>query len=846
MKIVYKIFRLLAIILLTVSVILFAAARMMQDKVADIILKSLNQNISTKLHVGTFRLSFLSKFPKASLELRDVFVQSSPDFNSGAFSGINTDTLLTARNVSVEFKITDIIKGNYTVERIRVRTGKINFFTDSEWKVNYDISTGAERSGSNVLTINLEKIYLSGIDSYYNNLANKLIINGVVRKGTLKSRIHGDNIDFNADGEVQIDSIQLNSTRINKMILAEIGIDLQKSKKGISFKKSNFHIDNFDFSLSGFISSDNIYDLKITGQNIDISKIRNYLPDKYFEMVTDYNPRGVLVIDSRIKGLMTRTTNPHTETSFRLEKGLITYAKSGMAIKNLSFDGIYSNGSKNRPSTGSLRINDFRAKLGSAEYNGSFSLSGFDDPHAELILKGMVIPSEIREFFSLKNISEAGGSAEIDLKLSGKVDLKNKFDLSDLTNMKTEGNIAFNSFSIGLNNNSLLVNDVNGSLLMGNSILAKNLKFLYRSQKISVNGEFSNLLQWLEGRPVQLTAKADISFNRLIPEAFLTNAAGTAVPASKKSAFKLPDDMVLDINFKIDSLTYKTFSSSGISGTLNFKPKLLTFKSFNMKALKGTISGNGFILQNYNKSVLSKGIFNVTNADVKMAFTSFKNFGQNFLIAENIAGTLSGSFSLLLPFDSLLKPQINSLTAEGKYTLVNGALVNFDPVKELSSFIEVSELQNIHFEKMENDFFIRNNYVYVPQMEVRSSAVDLSVNGKHSFDNDYEYHVKVLLSEILSRQRNKNKSNVTEFGEIEDDGLGRTSMLLKIVYKGEDVRVSYDMKAAANAVKDNLKSEKKTLKTILNQEYGWYKDDTASMEKPVEKKPRYKVTWDDK
>ena len=129
----------------------------------------------------------------------------------------------------------------------------------------------------------------------------------------------------------------------------------------------------------------------------------------------------------------------------------------------------------------------------------------------------------------------------------------------------------------------------------------------------------------------------------------------------------MPDDLVLDINFKIDSLTYKTFSSSKISGTLNYRPKLLTFKSFNMKALKGTISGNGFILQNNNKSVLSKGIFNVTNVDVNKAFTSFRNFGQNFLKAENIAGSLSGSFSLLLPLDSILNPQISSLTAEGKY-----------------------------------------------------------------------------------------------------------------------------------------------------------------------------------
>jgi hypothetical protein len=178
--------------------------------------------------------------------------------------------------------------------------------------------------------------------------------------------------------------------------------------------------------------------------------------------------------------------------------------------------------------------------------------------------------------------------------------------------------------------------------------------------------------------------------------------------------------------------------------------------------------------------------------------------------------------------------------------LVNGALINFDPVKELSSFIELSELENIHFAKMENDFFIRSNYVYVPQMEVRSSAVDLSVNGRHSFDNDYEYHVKVLLSEILSRQRKKNKKSVTEFGEVQDDGLGRTSMLLKIVYAGEDVKVSYDMKAAANEVKNSMKSEKKALKTILNQEYGWYKKDSASFEKPAEKKTRFKVQWDDK
>jgi len=846
MKILSKILKVLSIVVLSGIIILFAAARLMQDKVADIILQSLNHNVSTKLHVGNFRLSFLSKFPKASLELRNVLVSSSPDFRRGQFRGISTDTLLSARNVSVEFKITDIIRGNYTVERIRAKTGKAFFLTDTTGMVNYDITVKSDKKNHGNFTIDLQNIYVSDIKCYYNNLATRLILYGAVNKGTLKSRIHGDNLRFIAGGKLQIDSLSLYDIRINKRIESDADIDLDKTKSGIRFRKSNFKIDNYDFGVEGFISSENIYDLRVTGNNIDISRIRKYVPDKYSSMVSEYDPQGILVIESKVKGLMTRTSNPHAEINFRLEKGHVTNGRSHLSINNFSFSGNYSNGPKNRPETGSLKISEFKARLGSAEYTGSFALSRFSDPFAELTLKGKVIPSEIREFFDIQNISEAKGSVQTDLKISGKISFKRKFDFADLVDAKSNGTLDFNAFSIGFNKNTLLVNDVAGSILLSDNIFAKNLKFLYKSQRIAVNGEFQNLLQWLEGRPVRMSVKADISFNRLIPEAFLELSDASKKSSPKKKVFKLPDDLLLDVNFRIDSLSYKTYASSDISGTLNLKPKLLTFKSFTMKALKGTISGNGFILQNNNKSVLSKGIFNVTNVDVNKAFIAFQNFGQNFIIAENIAGSLSGSFSLLLPFDSLLNPQVSSLSAEGKYLLSSGGLINFEPVKQLSSFIELSELENIHFEQLENDFFIRNNYLYIPQMQVRSSAVDLSVKGKHSFDNDYEYHVRVLLSEILSKKRNKNKKTVTEFGEVQDDGLGRTSMLLKVVGKGEDLKVSYDMKAAASEVKNSFKSERKNLKKILNQEYGLYKNDSAAVEKPVEKKPRFKVTWDDK
>lgn len=845
MKLTLKILKLIAFLIIPVLFIMLTASFLLQDKVASIILKSLNKDISTKLEVGSFKLSFLKKFPKASLELKDVLVHSSSNFKSNSFKGINTDTLLAARVVTGEFRITDIIKGIYNIERVSARDGKINFYTDTAGLVNYAISVKSNNNGGDVFTIDLKRINLTNIKSYYNNLATKLVINGLVKEGTIKSRISGKNIDFTVNSDIQIAGFQLYNTKITRAINSEITLTLNSSKDGVLFKKGVLKVENFNFALSGFISSDNILDLKITGRNIDISKIRKYLPENYLKLVSEYDPSGSLIVDSKIKGLLSRTSNPHVEITCSLNRGRITYGKSDLTINNLSFTGAFSNGSKNRFETSFVSFNDIKATLGSAQYTGTFKLSNFVHPRIEVLLKGKVYPREIKEFFDLQNISTAKGSADIDLKIEGNLIHKDKISLSDIIDMKPEGTMVFNSMDIGFKNDKILLNKISGNVLSTNSIRATDFHFDYKGQNIKIDGEFTNLPEWIAGRRVKLFAKGDVFFSRFIPEAFVKDLNSGDASKPNKTAFSLPSDIILDINFRIDNLDYKTFSSSKIEGSLTYKPRTLTFKSLSMKSLNGSISGNGFVVQNSTKSFIAKGSFNVADIDVNKAFITFHNFGQDFLKAENLKGTLSGSLSLLLPLDSMLKYQIKTVTAEGKMILVNGALVNFEPVKHLSTYIELSELENISFARLENDFFIRNNFLYVPQMDVKSSAADLSVNGKHSFDNNYEYHVKILLSEILSKKRNKNKKNVTEFGVIEDDGLGRTSLLLKVVGKNEDIKVGYDMKAAGSEVKNNIKQERQTLKTILNQEYGWYKNDSLPKQEPVKKKLRFRITFDD-
>lgn len=827
----------------TITVVLFTASFLLQDKVTGMILKSLNKNIQTKFEFKSSHLSFLKKFPKASLDLKNVFVHSSPGFNAASFGKVNTDTLLFAHSVIAEFSITDIIHGIYNIDRIGIKQGRLNIYYDTAGMVNYEITANTGHPSDDILTINLDRISVSSVVATYNDLAKKLFIRGLIDNGKMKSRIVGGDIDFTANSDMRIDLFTLYGFTISRPMETVIDVNLHNSPKGMLFRKGSIAIDNIDLEVSGFISKDDILDLSLRGKNIDLKGIKKYLPEKYYEKIASYDPSGILNTSSTIKGLISRSVNPRIEVSFELSHGHVSYLNSALNINDLSFRGHYSNGPKMKSETSTFSFNDINGSLGSAHYSGSFSFSDFSSPDYTLHLRGKLIPSEIKEFFDIRDLSTTKGSADFVLALSGKMPATDKFSISDFLALNPVADLNFNSFGIGLHNDKILVDNVTGNVSVSDTVITKDLKFRYRKGDFKLSGTFINLPGWLTGKPVILSGDATLSSNTVRPGILFPSLLDSA--SSGKSAYMLPRDVRLDIDFSFDNFEYKTFTAEKINGSLSYKPGIVNFKTLKLNSMDGGISGNGFIIQNKNKSFLGRGSFDVESVNVNKAFKVFHNFGQDFIKAENLAGKISGTVSVLVPTDSVINASLKSISAEGKFTIDKGALVNFEPIQELSSFIEISELRNIHFEKLSNDFFIRNNFVYIPQMDVRSSAADLAVSGKHSFDDEYEYHIKILLSEMLSKKIHKPKPNTTEFGAVTDDGLGRTSMLLKIVSKGEDMKVSYDIKAAGSQIKNDIRNERKTLKTILNQEYGLFKKDTVATPKQTSSSPRFKVAWGD-
>ncbi len=843
MKLRIKILRTAAVVTGVVIIILFMLSVVLQSK-ADVILNAVNNNISTKIETGSVRISLLRKFPRASLELKDVFVHSSPGFDVMSFADASTDTLLSARNVSVVFSMTDLILGHYTVNRIRIKSGRLNLLTDKTGKINYDIywKESTEKDPEGGMDLNLDRIYLTGVRTLYNDLSSSLIIDGVINEGQLKSRFSGNNIDFHADTQLGIDFFRLDNLNIGRSFKADVDLNLQKTDSGVKFSKGIIRIEEWDFLLAGFVSSEKYIDLEITGNNIELSKISNFFPPEYQQALSDYRSSGLLEISGTITGPYAGNLSPDLNFSFSLENANVKNAKSRLAVDNFSFDGTFATGPGTGTANGSFIIQNLTGRLGSALYKGSLNISDFSRPSAEIKLSGRVYPAELMEFFNLKHIGRAAGSANLNLVFSGRLNKKEKYTFSDFLSLSSASEIVFNSFSIGFIEDNLWFEDVNGSLLISRKSLIKEMNLILNGQRIRFDGEVTNFPGWFAGNPVMMAVKGNIYSGSFSPESFGRNDNITDEP--QKALISFPGNIVADVDFRIDTFRYKSFTGTDISGQFSYKPKMANFKSFNIKSQGGAISGNGLFAQNPGKSVTGRGSFVMSDINVNEAFITFRNFGQDFITAENLAGSLSGSLSLLMPLDSMLKPDVNSVVAEGKYILRNGALKNFEPVKQLSNFIELSELENINFHQLENDFFISESYFYVPQMDVRSSAANISVNGKHGFDNRYEYHVRVQLSELLSKKAVKKRSPVTEFGVIEDDGLGRTSLLLLVESQGDATKVSYDVKAVTAQIKNDIRNERENLKTIMSQEYNRYGDDSVP-EPGSAQKPRFRISWEE-
>jgi hypothetical protein len=448
---------------------------------------------------------------------------------------------------------------------------------------------------------------------------------------------------------------------------------------------------------------------------------------------------------------------------------------------------------------------------------------------------------EIGELFNVAPyILESGhlaGSVEIEIPVNRKSD-----EISiEANEMHVQGRLSLQDITAGKCKSVLYATKLNGQLDFGNRIRFSGLTGRWLGFPVQVNGsipDISGLLASQSGQHYLLEAVAD----RFVLDTLLSRIRQTDATEDSDQPASRWD---LKCRFTAGKFSYGHFNAQDVNGTLSMDNNGVRIDPVTYYALDGYGTGQFEWMINQEKNPVLRAYTEVQQVDITKLFSAFNNFGQSVITSENIEGSLSGNVAFQTGFTSGGDPDMSSMLANASVAVTSGRLKHVEALYSLSKFIKLSELEDIHFSTLKNEIFIQNNTVIIPSMHIGSSALDLDLYGTQSFDNQFIYHIRLLLSDLLFRKASKADRNHNQYGIIEDDNSDRTSIYLVYKGDGDNSSIAYDKDRARQARKEALAREGRALKTILQQDLGLFKKDSLGTETTTEERKKFRLTFPD-
>lgn len=165
---------------------------------------------------------------------------------------------------------------------------------------------------------------------------------------------------------------------------------------------------------------------------------------------------------------------------------------------------------------------------------------------------------------------------------------------------------------------------------------------------------------------------------------------------------------------------------------------------------KGSVSG-------MNQRPVSHASWKVTGIEMKKLLESFSNFDQTFITSENLDGKANIWATSVLPFDENWNLLTKSVQVKSAVDIKDGRLKNMKTLEDFSDYVHLSDLQDISFNQLRNYMKIENGIVYLPVMFIQSTALNMSISGEHSFDQDILYYLKLNAGQVAANKLKKNE-----------------------------------------------------------------------------------------
>ncbi len=783
-----------------------------KDKAIAVITSEINKQLKTKIDVRSISFSVFSHFPQASIQFNDILIHSSTALNSADFDRTQTDTLLFAKQISLGFNLFNLLQKKYVFERITATDGKVFVLLDKNGNTNLDILKSSNtNANTSPVNVKLNSILLKDMELQLHNASNSLVVDASIYDAAISGNFYEKNYRFKIKSNALLK--ELSEEAVNFVDYRELSVNTQLAyRKDIyTITNGNLLIDHLPFIVTGTIATHPATNLQLhlKGNNINIETLLGLLPVQWKETISDYKSSGNLTIDGDISGIVDYKTLPSITAQFSINQGSVNYQPQNMTMKDIVLHGRFSNGKMHSAQSTTITVDSFQTTVKQSTISGYFNLKNLTAPHftTRFDINGAL--QSWAQFFPMDSIEILSGNLAGHLALSGTLKNLDSLTTETIKSLKNNSRFSLQNGALKFKNQSNTYSHINGNIhFADDDAIIDSVRFKMNKQFVSLSGRIYHYLSLLDNSRRQLKSNLTIKTSYLNVNDFLKAFSDNNTQSSDESL-----NLNTRLQLAIDTLDYDKLHITHLSANAVLQKNAIHIEQYNFRSLEGETTGSLDFTDLPNEKTLRISAY-LNHININKLFVSFDDFGQDFITHKNLNGYVTTNVSFATNLNNSYKIIPESIISNAQITIKNGELIHFEPMQKLSKFTRIKDLSDVHFKTLSNEIFIEKSKIIIPEMTISADQFSLDLSGTHNFAGIYEYHLHLLLSELLSSQ-----NDVTEFGTVEPN-TNKTSLYLLLTGTANDSKLKYDTKATGQHIKNRLKEEKETLKQILREEFG--------------------------
>ena len=491
----------------------------------------------------------------------------------------------------------------------------------------------------------------------------------------------------------------------------------------------------------------------------------------------------------------------YSDYGITIDKTEVGLPDFGLALKNLGL-GVKLGGSIFDMSKTTVDLDHMHVEIADSKIDMTAKVKNLEKPTYEAEIGANVIIENFKQFFPDSLAYSMTGGVQANVKSHGTVDLDSiDTQMFDLIINNTDINIKLDNINADMYNSFTSFSNLGGEVKIANdSILVDKLGIEWQglnlhvdstivenAMKIFVLEQNTNKLKvlakvglddfdyaWVDQMfPADSTAADSVAVaevqtgSQAEGQSEATAAANTttttAEPAAATEQAAVTSDTAeysflalgypVEVKglFKLGHLQYGKSSIDSVSAKFNVNDTVVVIDHLRLGAFKGGLDASARV--KFKSDSLMQVYFRThfDKMDLKQLLVEFDNFDQTDVTSENLSGLmtadLDGYLDVINMGDSI---PMGPLKVLGRLKLEDGVIKDMEILKELDRYVNMRELDNIQFQTLETSLFIRNGSLYLPQTDIKSTAMNLSLFAMQGMDNDnFEYHIKIFPGEIM-------------------------------------------------------------------------------------------------